>query len=302
MALGFSINSYLMDGTPTGRLLVRLDNWSAIAYRIPRGQIVDSDKLDYIHTPGIYFLFGDNPSESVQRHFVYIGESEDVLKRVLQPHTFEADNIHCWNEVVMFVATDGNLDKAAVKFLENRFYLKAKTIGRYELMNGNTPTKPQLWQSIQDKLERFINKACLVMPSMGYRVFEEVKLQKNSSDAKTSIKDEISNIIFFIRKRDDAKFVASGTWNPWTSKFLLLKGSSVSSQQSETLRNYQIDFRRKYLATCVDSKFITTQDILFNSPSAAALFVCGSPRNGWIMWKSEDGNALEVYRPKLEKQ
>lgn len=57
MALGFSINSYLMDGTPTGRSLVRLDNWSAIAYRIPRGQIVDSDKLDYIHTPGIYFFF-----------------------------------------------------------------------------------------------------------------------------------------------------------------------------------------------------------------------------------------------------
>lgn len=42
-----------------------------------------------------------------------------------------------------------------------------------------------------------------------------------------------------------------------------------------------------------DDSYVTTEDIIFKSPSAAAATLSGSPINGWISWKDEKGNTLD---------
>ena len=118
------------------------------------------DKNDDMHTPGVYFLFGlDNESE---KRFVYVGEGDDVLKRIVQPHGFEKDDSY-WTEAVIFVTPDGTLDKAKIKYLENRFHSIVVDSGRYIVKNGNTPKQSPVQQKIQDMLERFIMNSQLVI-------------------------------------------------------------------------------------------------------------------------------------------
>ena len=85
--LGKSIHLYLMDGTTAGRWQAALSNWNGIAYKIPRGMLKECfADLAELNTPGVYFLFGRD--DSTWRQFIYIGEGDDVLKRLTQPHTF----------------------------------------------------------------------------------------------------------------------------------------------------------------------------------------------------------------------
>lgn len=43
--------------------------------------------LTELNAPGVYFLSGRD--DSTWQQFIYIGEGDDVLKRLTQPHTFE---------------------------------------------------------------------------------------------------------------------------------------------------------------------------------------------------------------------
>jgi hypothetical protein len=70
---GKSINLFLMDGTPTGRIKVALANWTGVAYKIPRTNLEKCKDLDILKQSGVYFLFGtsDNSGDNV----VYVGQA-----------------------------------------------------------------------------------------------------------------------------------------------------------------------------------------------------------------------------------
>src|SRR5699024_11815594 len=85
-------------------------------------------------TAGIYFLFGYQGS----KNFVYVGEAEDVYRRLTQ-HTPERDKF-IWDTAVVFIATGyGVLDKAKIKYLENRLYSIIKSENYYILLKKNKP-------------------------------------------------------------------------------------------------------------------------------------------------------------------
>ena len=80
-------------------------------------------------------------------------------------------------------------------------------------------------------------------------------------------------------------YSAKGTYDPSTKTFVVKAGSKVSknighspifkgSKTIEKLRaNYVVDG-------------LTTEDVLFKSPSTAANFVTGRSCNGMILWKT----------------
>ena len=74
----------------------------------------DNDpEMKEIHKPGVYFLFGKD--DESDRKFVYVGESDNALRRILQPHSFENGDCY-WTEVVILVTPDETLDKAKIKY------------------------------------------------------------------------------------------------------------------------------------------------------------------------------------------
>ena len=145
-----------MDWTAGGRWQATLSNWNCVSYKIPRGDLKNCDDLPELHAPGVYFLFGRDDESG--RRFVYVGEGDDVLKRLLQPHKFENDGSY-WTETVIFITPDGTLEKGRIKYLESRFYGIVTDTKRYIVKNGNTPPQSPVPKKIRDLLEEFIINA-----------------------------------------------------------------------------------------------------------------------------------------------
>ena len=80
--IGKNIELYLMDGEASGRWQATLSNWNCCSYKIPRGDLKRCDDLPEIYSPGVYFLFGRDDESG--RQFVYVGEGDNVAKRILQ--------------------------------------------------------------------------------------------------------------------------------------------------------------------------------------------------------------------------
>lgn len=58
---------------------------------------------------------------------VYIGEAENVFERLNQ----HLSNKEFWTECIVFISKDDNLNKARIKYLENRIYFLPKDANRY---------------------------------------------------------------------------------------------------------------------------------------------------------------------------
>lgn len=275
--LGKSIDLYLMDGTAAGRWQATLSNWNCNSYKIPRADLKNCDDLPELHSPGVYFLFGRDDESGQQ--FVYVGEGDDALKRVLQPHPFEKDGSY-WTEVVMLVTPDGSLDKAKIKYLENRFHRIAIDCNRYLIKNGNTPSQSPVQKKIRDMLEEFIMNTQLIMPALGHKVFEP----QPSAD-----EDELDELLFFARNqgkggRAVGKITDDGFW--------VLKGSYIYPHMADYLPSGVMKARQRYV-DLIDNQGILQRDISFGSPSYASSFVCGKNSNGLVEWKSKDGIPLK---------
>ena len=140
MKFGKTIKIFLIDGDPNGRMSCELSNWTGKAYKIPRIKIKNCSDRDDLTGTGVYLLFGKNEDDKDQ---VYIGEAETILKRLNQ-HLTQKD---FWNETIVFVSKDENLNKAHIKYLENRLHDIAKSTGRYLIENANTPTQSSISES-----------------------------------------------------------------------------------------------------------------------------------------------------------
>ncbi len=188
-----SITLVLMDGSIDGRYEYRLDTWNIVAYKIPHEFLKAADDIKGLHTPGVYLLFGKMASTG--EPFVYVGEAEDVCKRLNQKHTFEkGDTAEHWEDAIIFVAlSDGDLDKAKIKYLEGRFYELATATSKFVVKNGNKPKKSKLAQQSIHAMEHLIRNAELVLPSTGYDVF--------SVKAKTGVVTEKQQNLQFETRR-----------------------------------------------------------------------------------------------------
>jgi hypothetical protein len=177
MIFGKTIKIFLIDGDPNGRMSCELSNWSGKAYKIPRIKIKDCiDRADLTST-GVYLLFGKTDDGKDQ---VYIGEAESILKRLNQQLTQK----DFWNEAIVFISKDENLNKAHIKYLENRLHDIAKSAKRYIVDNTIIPTQSSISESDRAEMEEFIAYIKMLVNTLGHKVFEEKRefKQKEKED------------------------------------------------------------------------------------------------------------------------
>lgn len=74
--------------------------------------------------------------------------------------------------------------------------------------------------------------------------------------------------------------------------FVVLKGTHISPNDDNTI---PVILREQRKGTGLDDNGCLMEDILFNSPSYAAMFVFGKSTNGLTSWKTEDGMRLVDY-------
>jgi hypothetical protein len=226
-------------------------------------------------------LFGKAES-STTKPKVYIGEAENVYGRLVQ-HVAEKE---FWNESVVFISKDENLNKAHIKYLESRLFEIATLTARYELQNSNTPTRSSISESDQSELEEFIEYIKMLINTMGFKVFEPF--------IKDSLVASVNSENLYIKSTKGAnacgKRVADG--------FVIFKGTIITndivpslSKGFKALRDELIENK---LINEVNGKLEFMSDYLFSSPSSAAAVVLGRNANGLMEWKDNQGKELKA--------
>ncbi len=276
MTFGKVIKLFLVDGSPNKRWICELSNWTGIAYKLPRNMVKESENRPELTSPGVYFLFGYDDTKD--RPLIYIGEAEDIIKRLKQ-HLEKKDN---WNEALAIISKDTNLNKAHIKYLENQFYCIAKDCDRYTVDNNNIPTKSTVSEAEEAELEEFIHNSKILVNALGHKVFEKL------SDIQSSKQEEAP--IFSVSTGSGKAF---GTQT--SDGFVLLKGSSIHEISAESLNN-GIKNKVEQSRESGEIKDGTLQnDKLFTSSSAAAAFAAGYSISGPQQWKTEKGETLKSF-------
>lgn len=79
-----------------------------------------------------------------------------------------------------------------------------------------------------------------------------------------------------------------------TEGFVVLQGTVINKKVSvHSLNKRIVDLREKWTSEDKVKDFITTEDLLFSSSSAAADFVLGYSASGPKTWKDKNGKSLK---------
>jgi len=280
---GKTIKLFLIDGIANARMTCELSNWTGKAYKIPRNYIKKCTDRPELETTGVYMLFGKS-SDTFSKNQIYIGEAENIFLRI-QKHLKEKD---FWNEALILISKDENLNKAHIKYLENRFYEIAISANRFDVVNNQTPTQSAISESDRAEMEEFLSNAIILVNTLGYKVFEEIgeNIEDNTEKVETIFK------IKAIRGAD-------GKGRPSAEGFILYKNSKIADpvtnsypKSMKILRDKLLDEK---LITKTNSELVLTEDSVFSSSSTAAMIVMGRSANGLSEWKTEDGKNLRDY-------
>ena len=278
MKFGKTIKIFLIDGDPNGRMSCELSNWTGKAYKIPRIKIKEcTDREDLVST-GVYLLFGKDDEGKDQ---VYIGEAETILKRLNQ-HLTQKD---FWHETIVFVSKDKNLNKAHIKYLENRLHDIAKTANRYKIENSITPTQSSISESDRAEMEEYIENIKMLVNTLGHKVFDE----------KREFKPKQRQDLFYIK----AARGADAQGEPTSDGFLVLKGSKATGTTVASMTQNFINLRNRLIEERVivpkDDYYEFPDDYIFSSPSTAAAMVLGRNANGLTEWRLKEGTTLKEF-------
>ena len=283
MAYGKSIELFLVNGTADSLIIAELSNWNGKAIKIPRIE-VSSCNRDDITQAGVYFLFckEDDGSDSV-----YIGEAENVKDRLVQhlrDYQSEKEKYY-WSTAVVFIGRD--LNKALIRYLENRFVEIARASKRYLVLTKNTYRNTVMKESQIAVMEEFVDNVKILINALGYKVLEPFAQVDPSNDTVD----------------DKLLYITSGSVNA-TGKvtaegFVVFAGATLNDKMSvKSLSAGMQKQRKKLFDSSKVNNLVTTEDILFSSSSAAADFILGYSVSGPRTWKTKDGRTLKELEDK----
>ncbi len=291
MSQGRSIRLFLVDGTPNGLLTAEIMNWTGHVLTGPRSKLAELVQRPECGRTGVYFLVGPDPENSLHSK-VYIGESDDVAKRLKQHNRPEisdgsAGGKDFWEKVCLVTSKDQNLTKTHVKHLESLLIGIANNVGRCDLINGTAHDYGSLPESDRADMAFFLEQIRTVLPVLGFDFLRE--LSKPSAAASASLATSVSHSPRFNLEVPRYRLSAQG--QEVDGEFFVLKGSKARPEWVGTERGYQGLFKQLVadgvLVAEDGEHMVFRDDYAFSSPSAAAAVVCGRSANGRTSWVVE---------------
>ena len=279
MSFGKSIELFLVNGTADSIITAELSNWNGKAIKIPRIEVPTCKRAD-VCDAGVYFLFCKDDDETDS---VYIGEAENIKDRLIQHiRDNQADKEkYYWTTAVLFTGRD--LNKALIRYLENRLVEIARNSNRYKVLTKNTYKNTVMKESQVAAMDEFIENIKVLLNALGYKVLEPFVIQ----NANKTADDENEEFILTAGSASAKGIVTS-------EGFVVYKGAVINDKISvKSVGDGIVKLRDKHIKDGHVVDRITTEDILFNSSSAAANFILGYSVSGPQTWKTQDGRSLK---------
>ena len=182
---------------------------------------------------------------------------------------------------VLFTGRD--LNKALIRYLENRLVEIARSSNRYKVLTKNTYKNTVMKESQISAMDEFIENIKILINALGYKVLEPLVVQNANGKA-----DDASEEFFLSAGSASAKGLVTA------EGFVVYKGAVINEKISvKSVGAGIVKLREKHISDGHVVDNITTEDILFNSSSAAANFILGYSVSGPQTWKTQDGRTLK---------
>lgn len=138
-------------------------------------------------------------------------------------------------------------------------------------------------------MEEFIDYAKVIMGTLGHKLFEPIsKTVSQTAEGTSAILKDHSNLHLERTIKKIGKVEADGSQT--SEGFVVFKGSYISLADDNTIPAVIKERRKNAL---IDEQGVLQEDMLFTSPSYAAMFVIGKSANGLTSWKTADGKTLK---------
>lgn len=289
---GKTIRIYLVDGSPTGILTAEIINWTGTIIVAPRSQLAELARRDEAKKTGVYCLLGADPDNPL-RDIVYVGEGDNVLTRLTSHDRDESKDF--WTKCAIVTSKDQNLTKAHGRYLESRLIKLGQQADRATIGNNTAPPLPPLPESDVADMEFFLGQLQLVFPVLGFGFLQQ---RPTLPPPSARVSDEQSPLFVFnaVGVRASAREIGD--------EFIVLKGSTARKESLRSWTSYkslrdQLVADGKLIDSTEPNYFVFTDDLPFNSPSAAAAVVNAGNQNGRIAWKiAQTGETYQEWYDK----
>ena len=277
-----TIQIFLPTGDPRGMRVAEITTRIVRVIEVPRSQLADFLKMPEALQVGVYFLMGDLSEAGLPR--AYIGQSGNVGNRLAQHN----QNKDFWNRALVVISLTNSMTQTHAMFLEWFAIAEGTKAGRYSLENGNAGSQPYTPAPLQADCHEIHETAATLMATLGQPIFEPLIQNSNTGDGKPKPTE-----LFYCKGPD-----ANGVGEYTSEGFVVHKGSnarigSVASIQGTSQERFREQLVTDGVLVQQGTQYVFTRDYLFSSPSIAAIAVLGRSANGWIEWKTEQGQTLD---------
>lgn len=283
-----TVKLFLLDGNPRGIKTIKMSNWNGRGYIVPRSELIkflqneETEIQTSIDAPCLYFLIGQGEIE-IDKQKIYIGQTESIRNRI-SSHDRQKE---FWTHLLFFVSTDRELNSGHIKYLETLCINFARQYKRCELENSQQGNLNSLSPEDRAFVMEFLLNMKTILSSIGHRFLELIveltEPQQQSIPSKQTVPSsgEVDEF-YYLRK---AKVKAKGIFIP--DGFVVLSGSIISK------KGYSMNKVFSDKVSFTDDNILTTEDIVFTSPSQASTMILGYPDNGRDSWKDNKGRSIK---------
>ncbi len=280
-----TIQIYLPAGDPRGMRVAEITTRIVRVIEVPRSQLADFLKMPEAQQVGVYFLMGELSEAGLPR--AYIGQSGNVGSRLAQHN----QNKDFWNRALVVISLTNSMTQTHALFLEWFAIAEATKAGRYSLDNGNTGSQPYTPAPLQADCQEIFETAATLLATLGQPIFEPLTSSASAFDGQATAPE-----LFYCKGPD-----ASGVGEYTSEGFVVHKGSTARKDDVASIKGTSQERFREQLGTdgvlqLQGKQYVFARDYLFSSPSTAAIAVLGRSANGWVEWKTEQGQTLDEVK------
>lgn len=274
---GRSLEVYLVDGRPDGILVAESFNWAIHVLKAPRTLLKAALAREEANRTGVYVLLGEREGKPL----AYIGMSKNIGERI-RNHNQE----DWWETAILVTSLADRLNETHARFLEARLIEKARSVDRHTLDNDRIPTPQNLGEVGEAQMQEFLDQLLLILPALQTDLFVD--------DRRLETQQENSPVFELVAPDLGIKATAFQEEN---GKFVVKQGSQArvewvgNNPTCSSARLHAELVGRKVLLREGEHR-IFTNNLAFDSPSAAASVVRGTPANGHTEWKVQGKGQL----------
>lgn len=268
---------------------------SLLVYRIPYQNLTaGADEPIKIKNKFIvYVLFGENNNGS---DVIYVGKSTNGLKNRPTSHDDKYDN---WTYCYVLTQFEERtfFNDGTIQYIEDKVNKRVNDLKHY--INTTKVTNAGTANSFDmEDCDEYLEKAYQMLDVLGLDLISfyadsedksEMVEEDDASDASGVVPDGIYYISRKLKRWGNK--IAKGRMQVVAGKYIVLAGSDVCPNEGPGLFDAVRIKREK--ANIVDNKL--QDDVVFKSPSGAAVFIIGGAANGWDAWKDDEGQSISKY-------